>query len=139
MKLEVLTPKRVLVQDTTKYITIPSELGELGILEGHSALVTKLNSGVLSYQVEGKMQKIAVHFGYAEIRDNHIFILADLAEKPDEIDEATAKKEQAEAEEELKNIEDTGSEALSAAKKIKKKLSIARTRQEIFRTNPTPM
>ena len=138
MRLEILTPTQVVVKSKAKYVIIPSDVGELGIFEGHSPLVTKLKSGVLSYQVGSVMHKVAVHFGYAEIRENQIYILADQAEKPDEIDLEKARKDQEEAENELKGIFNAEEMKVKAIE-THKKLMRAKTRQEIFTANPAPM
>jgi len=98
MTLEVITPERVLLTEKTNFVVAPGTEGPLGILYNHAPLITGLLPGVLKYESQGRMFFIAVSSGFMEIHDNRIVILADTAERPDEIDlnRALAAKERAE-------------------------------------------
>lgn len=104
LNLEIVTPQRVLLGTEADYVTIPGSAGELGILPGHIPLLTTLFSGVLYLEKNGTHRKIAVHNGYAEIRQNNITVLADAAELSEEIDVQRSIAAQQKAEEELKLV-----------------------------------
>jgi F-type H+-transporting ATPase subunit epsilon len=72
-------------------VTVPGLGGELGILPGHTPLISQLQTGVLTYVQEGKSSSLHVSGGFVEVRDDHVSVLADLAELPEEIDAARAK------------------------------------------------
>ena len=72
-------------------VTVPSLGGELGILPGHTPLISQLQTGVLTYVQEGKSFPMHVSGGFVEVRDDHVSVLADVAERPDEIDAVRAK------------------------------------------------
>ena len=65
--------------------------GELGILPGHTPLISQLQTGVLTYVQDGKNYPLHVSGGFVEVRDDHVSVLAEVAERPDEIDAARAK------------------------------------------------
>lgn len=86
LKLEVVTPTKILLSTEAEYITIPGINGELGILPSHIPLLTSLGSGVLSYKTQNDTKKLAVHWGYAEVLDEKVTVLADDAEFAESID-----------------------------------------------------
>jgi len=104
LTLEIVTPEKTLLETEADYVTIPGIIGELGILPGHIPLVTGLQSGVLSYINGNTEKKIAIHFGFAEINQDKISVLANVAEFGEEIDVERSKSSQAKTEDELKEI-----------------------------------
>jgi F-type H+-transporting ATPase subunit epsilon len=98
INLEVVTPQKVLLTTEAEYVTLPGEIGELGILPGHIPLLTSLRSGVLSYKTGGTLNKIAVHFGYAEVCRDQVTVLADVAELANNINIERARSAQQSAE-----------------------------------------
>jgi F-type H+-transporting ATPase subunit epsilon len=104
LKLEMVTPyKKVLSQEVDE-ITAPGSLGELGLLPGHTPLLTTLKVGELSYKQDGKLFHVAVNWGYLEVADDKVTVLVDTAERADEIDLERAKAALARAEEALKTL-----------------------------------
>ena len=128
LTLEVVTPSKVILETEAEYVTIPGELGELGILPSHIPLLTNLQSGVLSYKKSGVEKKIAVHFGYAEVCQDKITILANSAELAEKIDAAVAKSDQNKAEAELAEVF-KDPERISQAAELQQQIQIAITRQ----------
>src|ERR1700749_4372910 len=100
IQLEIVTPERLVVNDKAEYIEIPGKTGYLGVLPGHAPLITELAVGAISYTNAGKTKKLAVAWGFAEVLQNKVTILAETAEKAEEIDtvRAEAAKKKAEAE-----------------------------------------
>ncbi|MBI3280215.1 MAG: ATP synthase F1 subunit epsilon [Acidobacteria bacterium] len=85
--LEVATPERLLVRERVTEAQIPAADGYLGVLPEHAPLVAELGMGELTYtEVDGKRNSMVVLGGFLEIRNNHIRVLADRAERIDEID-----------------------------------------------------
>ncbi len=128
LTLEVVTPQKVLMETQADYVTIPGEIGELGVLPGHIPLLSKLQSGVLGYRSSGGDKKIAVHYGYAEICNDKITILADYAELGEEIDIERSKNAQRTAEEELPQVI-SDVDKLDEVESLQKKLKRSITRQ----------
>jgi F-type H+-transporting ATPase subunit epsilon len=91
IQLDVVTPERRVLQEPVDMVTVPGLGGELGILPGHTPLISQLQTGVLTYVQEGKSSSLHVSGGFVEVRDDHVSVLADIAERPDEIDAARAK------------------------------------------------
>jgi F-type H+-transporting ATPase subunit epsilon len=91
IQLEVVTPERRVIAEPVDMVTVPGLGGELGILPGHTPLISQLQTGVLTYVAEGKSSQLHVSGGFVEVRDDHVSVLAEVAERPDEIDAARAK------------------------------------------------
>jgi F-type H+-transporting ATPase subunit epsilon len=81
LRLRVLTPERGVVDQEVREVTAPGALGEIGVLPDHAALVTALEPGILSYKENGKVVRLAIGSGFAEVRDNVMTVLADSAER----------------------------------------------------------
>ena len=91
IQLEVVTPERRVLADPVDMVTVPGLGGELGILPGHTPLISQLQTGVLTYVADGKSAQLHVSGGFVEVRDDHVSVLAEVAERPEEIDAARAR------------------------------------------------
>jgi F-type H+-transporting ATPase subunit epsilon len=102
LQLEVVTPERRLLSEPVDSVTVPGRGGELGILPGHAALISELQTGVLSYDEDGTTFKLHVSGGFVEINDDRVSVLAEVAERPDEIDAERARRAREIAEKRLR-------------------------------------
>lgn len=91
IQLEVVTPERRVLAESVDMVTVPGLGGELGILPGHTPLISQLQTGVLTYVQDGTNFPLHVSGGFVEVRDDHVSVLAEVAERPDEIDAARAR------------------------------------------------
>jgi F-type H+-transporting ATPase subunit epsilon len=100
IELEVVTPQKHVLHETVQSIEMPGKDGYLGILPGHAPLLTELGLGILTYSKSGDTRKLTVMNGYAEVLPDRVTVLAELSERPEEIDvgRAQAKRDQAQAE-----------------------------------------
>ena len=103
LQLEVATPERELVREEVTEVQVPGKHGYMGILPGHAALLGLLGIGTLSYLSGGKRRYFAVHGGFVEVLDNHVRVLADVAERQEEIDVQRARAALQRAQEESIN------------------------------------
>ena len=101
LHLEIVTPEKKIFSDTVGNVYLPGANGEMGILEGHAALVSALEPGELSYEKDGKTFLLAVGSGFAEITQERVSILTDMALGEEEIDENSAEAAMKRAEEQL--------------------------------------
>jgi F-type H+-transporting ATPase subunit epsilon len=102
LHLQIITPDKALVKEDTDQVQIPGKGGYLGILPGHAPLITELAIGEISYSVRGTMQYIAVSWGFAEVLPDKVTILADTAERAEDIDVKRAQEAKTRAEEALR-------------------------------------
>jgi len=102
-QLEIVTPSRLLVKDVAEEAQIPGLSGYLGILPGHAPLITELAVGVITYKASGTTHTLSVAWGFAEVLPDKVTILAETAERPQEIDVERAQKAKDRAEERLKS------------------------------------
>ena len=107
IQLEVVTPDRQVVHETVDAVTIPGKRGYLGILPGHSPLLSELAPGEITYNTGGAKHHLAVSWGFAEVLPDRVIVLAQTAELAEEIDLGRAQKALARAEEELKKADDS--------------------------------
>ena len=91
IELEVVTPERRVLAEPVEMVTVPGLNGELGILPGHTPLISQLKTGVLTYVQDGKNSQLHVSGGFVEVRDDKVSVLADVAERPEEIDVPSAR------------------------------------------------
>jgi F-type H+-transporting ATPase subunit epsilon len=90
-ELEVATPERLLVREQATEVQVPGKNGYMGILPGHAALLCQLGSGVLVYVADGHRRYLAVAGGFLEVLPGHVRVLADVAERAEDIDAARAR------------------------------------------------
>src|SRR5215475_3808917 len=86
LELEVATPERELVREQVSEVEIPAKGGMLGVLPGHAPLLGLLGIGTLTYVVGGTKRHLSIHGGFLEILEDHVRVLADVAERAEEID-----------------------------------------------------
>ena len=98
IKLSIVTPERSLVNEQVDELQIPGADGYLGVLPGHAPLFTELKVGELSYRKGNTWTSLAVAWGFAEVLPDQVRVLAETAERGQEIDleRATRAKERAE-------------------------------------------
>ena len=91
IQLEVVTPERRVLSEAVDAVNVPGANGELGILPGHTPLISQLQTGVLSYTVGGTTHRLHVSGGFVEVNADRVSVLAEIAEHPEEIDAARAR------------------------------------------------
>jgi F-type H+-transporting ATPase subunit epsilon len=100
--LEIVTPEKMIVRDSADEMQIPGKDGYLGILPGHAPLITELSAGELSYRNGGQIHRYAVAWGFAEVLPDKVTILAETAERPEDIDVKQVQVQKQRAEEHLR-------------------------------------
>lgn len=126
IQLEIVTPERLVINEAVEYIEIPGQTGYLGVLPGHAPLITELAPGELSYRTGSQTKRLAVAWGFAEVLQTKVTILAESAEKAEEIDtgRAEAAKKKAEAELQKSGLEGN-EEAEKALQRAQARLDVA--------------
>lgn len=101
LDLEIVTPERLLVKEQVSEVQIPAKGGYLGVLHGHAALLSELGTGFLTYTIGGRKRYLSMQGGFVEVLPDHVRILANVAEKAEEIDIEKARQDLRRAEEML--------------------------------------
>jgi F-type H+-transporting ATPase subunit epsilon len=99
--LEIVTPDRALIREDVDEIQLPGSEGYLGVLPGHTPLLTTLKVGELWYRVGQAKHYLAVAGGFVEVLPDRVTVLAQIAERAQDIDIARAEKAKRRAEERL--------------------------------------
>ena len=106
LQLEIVSPERRAFTDEVDMVIVPGIDGQLGILPHHTRLITALGVGELRIKKGGTEQSMLISGGFVEIRPDKVVVMADLAERSDEIDEARAIEARKRAEAELQETSD---------------------------------
>jgi F-type H+-transporting ATPase subunit epsilon len=101
--LEIATPERLLVKEQVNEIQIPGKEGYLGILPGHAPLLSQLGTGFLSYTAGNRKRYLSLHGGFVEVLPNQVRVLANIAERAEEIDMERAREDLQSAHEQVMN------------------------------------
>lgn len=118
LRLEVVTPSHRVLKARADEVRIPGALGELGILPGHTPLLTSLGTGELKWTEGSEEGRLVVQGGFAEVQPDTVTVLASIAESVDQIDLEAAEKAYAEAVEKLKTAAAEDFDELDAALRL---------------------
>jgi F-type H+-transporting ATPase subunit epsilon len=102
-QLEIVTPVKLVVNEAAEEAQIPGSNGYLGILPGHAPLITELAVGAITYKSGGTTHTLSIAWGFAEVLPDKVTILAETAERPEEIDVERAREAKDRAEQRLKS------------------------------------
>ena len=141
LRLEIVTVERIVyAQDDVDMVIAPGSEGELGILPRHAPLITALQDGVMRVKrATGEEEVLAIHGGFMEVLPDHVTVLADVAERAEEIDVARAEEARQRAEELMKQHHDDKidyARAEAAMRRSAVRLKVASKRRQ--RGLPTP-
>ena len=99
--LEVVTPDHRLLSQEVDYVSAPGSEGDFGVLPGHCHFLTTLRIGELQYRIDEKTEFMSVLWGFAEVTPKKVTILAEIAEKAEDINVERAEEAVREAEQKL--------------------------------------
>ena len=109
LKLSIVTPERLVLNEGVDQVNAPGVEGDLGILYDHAPLLTTMRAGRFSYELLGEKGRETIHMivsgGYLEVTDNRVIVLAEAVEFLHEIDKERAKASLIKAEEALSNAD----------------------------------
>ena len=91
LQLDVVTPERRVLSESVNSVTVPGRNGEMQILPGHAPIISELKTGVLTYNQDGTNSQLHVSGGFMEVNHDRVSVLAEIAERPEEIDAARAR------------------------------------------------
>ena len=101
LRLELATPTRLVVTAEIDEVVAPGTEGYFGIWPGHAPFLATLGTGAVTYRSGAEARALAVHGGFAEVGGDHVTVLADSAELPEEIDVGRAQRARERAEQRL--------------------------------------
>ena len=109
LKISIVTPERLVLNEEVDQVNAPGVEGDLGILYDHAPLLTTMRAGRFSYELLGEKGRETINMivsgGYLEVTDNRVIVLAETVEFLDEIDKERAKNSLVKAEEVLANTD----------------------------------
>jgi len=101
INLTVVTRERKIIESEADEVVLPATDGEIGILPGHTPLLTTLRIGEMRYRAAGHVHRMVLSWGFAEVLPDRVIVLAERGILESEIDPAAAERERIEAEKEL--------------------------------------
>src|SRR4051794_23454579 len=108
LTLEIVTPDRALVAEPVDEVELPGADGYFGVLPGHTPLLASLSVGELWYRVGQEKHYLSLAFGFAEVLPDRVTVLAQIAERAQDIDVARAERAKKRAEERLAPVRKRG-------------------------------
>jgi F-type H+-transporting ATPase subunit epsilon len=131
LHLEIITADRVLFDGQVDVIVAPGTEGQMAVLPHHAAVMTSLDPGELRYRNSDGEAYLAISGGFMDVRGSHVVVLADSAERADEIDEARAQEAIRRAQEQMAaGGEDADVErALQAIRRAQVRINVTRRRR----------
>ncbi|GGA64359.1 F0F1 ATP synthase subunit epsilon [Ornithinibacillus halotolerans] len=130
LTVSVVTPDGPVLEDTYEMVSLKAENGELGILPGHIPLVAPLAISAVRLKRDSGEEKLAINGGFLEVRPEKVTILAQSAEKPQDIDVNRAEAAKKRAEDRLQSKDDhiDRLRAELALRRATNRLDVAQTR-----------
>ena len=104
IQIEIVTPEAMVVSDEVDEITVTGTEGEFGVLPGHCHMLSSLKVGAVNYKKDNTVKYLALGGGYAQVGPDKVTILAETAERAEEIDAERARKAVSSSEEALNNF-----------------------------------
>jgi len=104
IRLELVTPERLLLSEEVDEVVLPGYEGEFGVLPGHTQFLAILNIGIMSYRKGSETRKLALGGGFAEVTPERVVVMAETAEHAGEIDVERARRARDRAEASLKEL-----------------------------------
>ena len=101
IKLEIVTPERSLVTADVDEVQLPGSEGYFGVLPGHTPLLATLKVGEMWYRIGQERHYLAIAFGFVEVLPERVTVLAQVAERAEDIDVARAEAAKRRAEERI--------------------------------------
>jgi len=132
IKIDIVTPEKAIYSGEVDMAVIPGEMGELGILPKHCPLLTTLQTGEIRLNKGDEVESIFISGGFCEVLPDQITVLADVAERADEIDTERAQEALDRAEELMKHKDDKAdiSTAEASLRKSHVRLKLAQKRKK---------
>jgi F-type H+-transporting ATPase subunit epsilon len=138
IQLQVVTPERIVLEEEAELVVARAAEGDIGILHGHEPMISPLAPGELMYRVDGQEHILAVAGGFLEVTQDRVVVLADAAERSDEIDRDRAERAREQAEASLAENRGTEMEAQAAASLQKALLRLRVAERRRHRERPVP-
>jgi F-type H+-transporting ATPase subunit epsilon len=127
LRLVLVTHDRKLLDLECDEVTLPGKLGYFGVLPGHTPLLAVLRVGELMYRIGKREHYLALSWGFCEVANDTVTVLAEFAQLPEEIDVARAEQEAREAEDSMRTA------ALDELDEARARLESAVTRIQVAR------
>ena len=106
LRLEIVTPEGLLLDEEVHEVQVPGELGSFGVRPGHTPFLSTLGIGEISYLKDGSWSYLTCFWGFCEVLPDSVSILAELGERAEDIDGAEAQVALEKAQERMKSIRD---------------------------------
>jgi F-type H+-transporting ATPase subunit epsilon len=126
LTVEIITAERRVLTDEADMVIAPAVEGIVGILPRHAPLLTALNPGVMVLKKDGQEEMLAVSGGFLQVSHNRVLILADTAERAEEVDEQRAAEARIRAEEALREARAHPGSVQTEAARVSLRKSLAR-------------
>ena len=104
INLTIVTRERKIIDTQVDEVILPATDGEVGVLSGHTPLLTSLGIGQIRYRIGSRVERLVISWGFAEVLPDRVIVLAERGFLPTEVDRTTAEQDRIAAERELADL-----------------------------------
>ena len=115
MQVDVITPNGAVLEGEATSVTVPTQMGEMTVLEGHIPVIASLDLGLLDIKIDGESQRFAVDGGFIEIGKTRVSIVTETALRPADVDVDAEKERLAKVQSDLNDVSTLGPEEIVLA------------------------
>jgi F-type H+-transporting ATPase subunit epsilon len=130
IRLTVVTRERKFIDVDVDEVELPASDGEIGVLPGHTPLLTTLRVGTLRYRAGSTVERLVISWGFAEVLPDRVIVLAERGIVPSEVDPAATEAERLEAEKELAYLSSHDPEFARVEARLEESVALIGIRRE---------
>ena len=130
IRLTVVTRERKFIDVDVDEVELPASDGEIGVLPGHTPLLTTLRIGTLRYRAGSTVERLVISWGFAEVLPDRVIVLAERGIVPSEVDPAATEAERLEAEKELAYLSSHDPEFARVEARLEESVALIGIRRE---------
>jgi F-type H+-transporting ATPase subunit epsilon len=130
IRLTVVTRERKFIDVDVDEVELPASDGEIGVLPGHTPLLTTLRVGTLRYRAGSTVERLVISWGFAEVLPDRVIVLAERGIVPSEVDPAATEAERLEAEKELAFLSSNDPEYARVEARLEESVALIGIRRE---------
>ena len=130
IRLTVVTRERRFIDVDVDEVELPASDGEIGVLPGHTPLLTTLRVGTLRYRAGATVERLVISWGFAEVLPDRVIVLAERGIVPSEVDPAATEAERLEAEKELAYLSSHDPEFAKVEARLEESVALIGIRRE---------
>ena len=130
ISLTIVTRERKIIDAQVDEVILPATDGEIGILPGHTPMLSMLGIGQIRYRQGSTIHRLVISWGFAEVLPDRVIVLAERGFLPTEVDRATAEQERIKAEREIADLSSNDPEFALVEARLEESIAMINVHRE---------